>query len=135
MMVKIATLYANIKFKQSHSVLVYYRRTAGSIYLVRRVDFDNDKLKNYKFLLKDEKNWLNRLIIQSRIQCYLSNNKVYKIVCNLSYWIYLKDIVLYLPKICGVFSRVNIDVKLHQNHYNDLKYKSDQISNIYRNDP
>ena len=45
MMLKIATSYSNVKFIQSNNVYIYYRRTAGSIYLVRAVDYDNDKLK------------------------------------------------------------------------------------------
>lgn len=127
MVVKIAGLYSDVKFMQSPKVLIYYRRTSGSTYLIRGSDFDRDKLQIFNYMLSTEKGWFNKIAIQSRIQCYLSNNKVYKIVYNLNYWIYLKDIALCFPVIIWTFFKINVNIDIHQNHYNELKIKSDRL--------
>lgn len=127
MMVKIAETYENIKFKQSDNVYVYYRRTAGSTYLVRGSDFDNDKLKVFHEMLSHENSFIGKLLLKSRISCYLSNNPLYKKMFNLNYYVYLFRIVGNLLTVMKRYSELRIDESMHKLHYFHIKTESEKF--------
>lgn len=117
MMVKIANSYENITFTQAKKVYVYYRRTSGSTYLVRGSDFDKDKLQVFDYMLSNEKNWLDRLILKNRIYCYKLDNSLLKKLLNVGYYLYLFKVAVHLRPIAQACSEAPSDKLAHQAHY------------------
>lgn len=124
MMVKIAETYDDIKFKQADEVFVYYRRTAGSTYLVRGSDFDNDKLKVFNEMLSNENTLLGKFLLKNRIKCYLSDNLLYKKMFNFNYYLYLLRIVACSLILIKRYLKVRVDVDMHKAHYLYLRSES-----------
>ncbi|NVZ53608.1 glycosyltransferase family 2 protein [Pseudomonas sp. B6002] len=117
MIVKIANSYENITFAQANKIYIYYRRTSGSTYLIRGSDFDLDKLKAFDYMLSNEKNWLDRLILKNRIYCYKLNNTPMKKILNIGYYLYLFKAIVNLRAITQACSKSPSDTHLHQAHY------------------
>jgi len=130
MMVKISDSYENISFYQSSEIYVYYRRTAGSTYLVRGSDFDLDKLKVFNYMLSHETKWLKRLLLKNRIYCYNLDNKILKKILNLGYYIYSFQTIARAPAIYKAYSKVPSNIAVHQAHYDHItKNAHDFINN------
>ncbi|WP_025856926.1 glycosyltransferase family 2 protein [Pseudomonas sp. CHM02] len=117
MMVKIAHSYDNINFVQTKEVYVYYRRTSGSTYLIRGSDFEKDKLKAFEYMLSNEKNWLDRIILKNRIYCYKLDNTLLKKLLNIGYYSYLLKLTANAFTIAKACSESPSATQAHQAHY------------------
>ena len=67
MHVKMAERFAPLSFAQSPLVHIYYRRTAGSTYLVRSAAFDKDKLAVFGYLRDHVARGVERLLMSNRM--------------------------------------------------------------------
>lgn len=133
MMVKIADSYANISFYQSSEIYVYYRRTAGSTYLVRGSDFDLDKLKVFNYMLSRETKWLKRLLLQNRIFCYNLDNKILKKLLNAGYYIYFFQTIAHALPIYKAYSKAIPNIAVHQAHYDYITKNAHDFINANQN--
>jgi hypothetical protein len=124
MMVKVAEEFQNVKFHQLDEVLVYYRRTTGSTYLVREDDFSLDKLAIFNYLLKNEKTWFKRFLLSNRVWCYKSKNFFLKRCLNLNYFIYSIRVGISFFQILSKIRNTDLNLTFHQNHYRELVYKA-----------
>lgn len=118
MMVKVAEEYPETGFQQLNEVIVYYRRTSGSTYLIREVDFNNDKVILFKHLIDSEKSAIKRVLLRNRLWCYQATNPLIKKLLNINYYIYLMRMVLTIPSILSEYRRLNTFRDAHQTHYN-----------------
>lgn len=121
MMVKVTEEYRDVSFLQLNEVLVYYRRTSGSTYLIRENDFNTDKVVIFKHMIKNERRFFNRLLLKNRLHCYESKSKWLKKLFNLNYYLYLYRLLLNLPRVVWSFTQYNSDHHLHQLHYEKIK--------------
>lgn len=127
MLVKIAHTYENISFHQSNEIYVYYRRTSGSTYLVRGSDFDLDKLKVFNYMLLRETNWLKKLILKNRVYCYKLNNKTFKKLLNVGYYIYAFQTAMNALPIYKAYSKNPSNTATHQAHYDFITTSARQF--------
>jgi hypothetical protein len=128
MMVGVAKEYPETTFKQSKNVLVYYRRTSGSTYLVRGSDFENDKVKVFRHLINNEKSWMGRILLKNRLWCFLTDNKFKRRCLNLNYLVYVFNLVPNIFALVKMYREVNINVESHIKHYAVIKQRSDEMA-------
>ncbi|MEN9659562.1 MAG: hypothetical protein RL571_3027 [Pseudomonadota bacterium] len=98
-------------------VLVYYRRTAGSTYIVANQRFVKDKIQMYDELIKNETNIIERLRLSSRRFCFKSQNRWVNKFTNLDMYFFLTSFALKFFSIIKQESAVNLFVNQHQQHY------------------
>jgi glycosyltransferase involved in cell wall biosynthesis len=125
--VAIARQFPTHHFQLIDAVLVYYRRTAGSTYIVANQRFVKDKILVYNDLIKQEPKWLERLRLQSRKACFRMKHKVLSKILNLDMYFFGAALLLNLKKIYSTHSKVNITVARHLSHYSQIKHNAEQL--------
>jgi hypothetical protein len=125
--IKMAEVFRPLRFFQSSLVYVYYRRTPGSIYLVRGGEYDKDKLKAFNYLFENDKGYVGRLLLANRMYCYRSNNRFKKTFLNLSYYLYAFNIIINLWRILPAYFRFNTCLSKHQAHYNFIRTQASKV--------
>jgi glycosyltransferase involved in cell wall biosynthesis len=129
--IRMAEIFSPLRFFQSKLVHIYYRRTAGSIYIVRRTRYDLDKLSAFEYLKSNEKNRWKRHLLGNRIFCYRSESRFIKIVFNLNYYLYVFRVLMKLWKIVPEYCKFDSDVERHQGHYDMINAKARKARNAF----
>lgn len=127
--IKMAEMLTPLKFIQIEKIFVYYRRTKNSTYIIKNIQFNQDKLDIYNYLIKSEKNVIERFILINRRQCFFINNRFLKRVLNISFYRYGLNILVKFPKILSKLKNFNTQNEKHQSHYdlivaNAIKFKT-----------
>jgi glycosyltransferase involved in cell wall biosynthesis len=115
--VKMAELYAPIKFLQLERVFVYYRRTSNSTYLVKNLQFNQDKLKLFDHLIASESDVFGRFLLRNRVFCFNLQNQYLKRVLNLNYYLYGFSVLLRIFQILKKLVVFDAQLDQHQMHY------------------
>ena len=115
--VAISRQFPKYQFKLIDEILVYYRRTTGSTYVVASERFKKDKNKLYDDLINNECNWFERLRLKSRKSCFSMNGRIKRIITNLDAYFFGFSMLMRLPKIVAINSTLKFDVDRHQDHY------------------
>jgi glycosyltransferase involved in cell wall biosynthesis len=102
-------------------VLVYYRRTAGSTYIVANQRFIKDKIKIYDDLIHHESQWLERLRLKSRRFCFKSQNPWINKIANIDFYLFMLACLGRLNSIIKSRRNLASDLSRHQNHYSYIK--------------
>jgi hypothetical protein len=119
--IEIARQYPESRFQLINKVLVYYRRTAGSTYIIANKRFDKDKNKIYDGLIDFEESLVERARLIGRKYCFNIKNKVLGKILNFDFYFFGISCLLNLRKIYSLNKTVNYDVSRHQKHYTDIK--------------
>lgn len=86
--IKMSETYSPLKFKQIDKIFIYYRRTNNSTYIIKNDVFSNDKIAIFKYLINNEKRFLNKIFLKNRLFCFNLSNKYLKRLLNLNIYIY-----------------------------------------------
>ncbi|WP_408098760.1 glycosyltransferase family A protein [Peredibacter sp. HCB2-198] len=121
MMVKVTEEYKDVSFHQLDDILVYYRRTSGSTYLIRENDFNSDKVIIFNHMIKNETGFFKRLLLKNRVQCYQDKSKWFKKFCNLNYYFYFLRLLITSPYVLWDFLRFNSNLHQHIQHYKKIR--------------
>ena len=114
---KMAEVYSPLRFIQKNNILIYYRRTNNSTYLIKNKTFTEDKIKIFNYLIDTEKNWFNKLLLQNRIFCFNLKSRYLKIILNLNYYIYGLFFLGNIFKINREVKNIQVDIKKHKMYY------------------
>jgi hypothetical protein len=112
------------KISLINSVLVYYRRTPGSTYIIANQRFIEDKVKIYDDLIRSESNPIEILRLKSRKFCFNSKNRLINKILNLDFYYFSFNIFQNLPKILNSERKINIRVCDHRRHYEHIKFRA-----------
>lgn len=115
--VAIARQFPKYQFKLIDQILVYYRRTAGSTYIVANERFKKDKNKIYDDLIDNESNWLERMRLKSRKSCFSMNARIMRVIGNVDAYFFGFSVLIRLRKIVLINSALKLNVNRHQDHY------------------
>jgi hypothetical protein len=126
--IAIARQYPERKFQLINYVLVYYRRTSGSTFLVASDRFINDKVLMYSDLIINENNLIERLRIKSRKICFLFQNKFLNKIFNLDFYFFIISFTYRIIDIIRGMLSLNLQVNKHKAHY----YYINKLSNKLR---
>jgi glycosyltransferase involved in cell wall biosynthesis len=114
--IAIARQFPKYQFKLIDEILVYYRRTAGSTYIVANERFKKDKHKIYDNLIDNEDNWLERMRLKSRKLCFSMNVKIIRMISNLDAYFFAFSVLLRFREIVVINSALKLNLDRHQDH-------------------
>ena len=129
--IKISEIYSPLKFKQIDKIFVYYRRTDNSTYIIKNDIFSNDKIAIFKYLINNEKNFLNKILLKNRLFCFNLSNRYLKKIFNLNVYIYGLKILLNYYSINKRIKSIEINYDKYQSHYDLISNNSDSIYNNF----
>ena len=127
--IAIARQFPAFKFQLIDKVLVYYRRTQGSIFIVVNDRFKKDKEKIYDDLIQNEKMLIERIRLVSRKICFKIDNRVINKLFNLDFYLFSLS---FLAKSFEIFRKEKnlvISTDFHQNHYSEIRLKAIEFRN------
>jgi hypothetical protein len=115
--IAIARQFPERRFMLIDKVLVYYRRTAGSTYIVANQRFIRDKIKMYDDLILNEVNWMERLRLSSRKFCFKSQNYWINKFLNLDLYFFIVSFASQIGNIVKRQRMLDLCHDQHQFHY------------------
>jgi len=130
--IKIAEIYKPLKFLQLDEVVVYYRRTMNSTYIIRFDTFNNDKNALYNYLILNEKNVIKRCLLKNRLFCFNSKNKIIGLLFNLNYYLYFFRLILNIFKIIQRYKKFSFDITIHQQHQQLIWKRASSLLDKYK---
>ena len=122
--IAIARQFPILKFELIDKVLVYYRRTQGSIFIVENDRFKKDKESIYNDLIKKEQNLIERIRLSSRKFCFKTDNRAINKLFNVDFYLFGLSFLLQFFKIFQKEKSLAISVDLHQKHYSEIRLKA-----------
>lgn len=122
--IKIAELYRPLKFAQIDKIFVYYRRTAGSAYLIKNTEFSRDKKDILRYLMGVDSGVLSRFLLANRLFCFDLKNRYLKLILNLNIYVYAIRILLNARKTIAKFFGFDAEPARHQAHYDFIRSKA-----------
>lgn len=125
--VAIAREYPQHRLSLIDQVLVYYRRTTGSTYIVANQRFMKDKLQLYADLIQNEPNFWERLRLKSRRYCFESQNRWVNKLLNLDWYLFLLASATQVFKLYPQDATLNRSVQAHQQHYSQIRANADAL--------
>jgi glycosyltransferase involved in cell wall biosynthesis len=125
--VAIARQFPERRFELIDQVLVYYRRTAGSTYIVANQRFVKDKIKLYDDLIKYESSWIERIRLASRRLCFKSKNSLVNRLANLDFYFFALSCASRVFCIIRQSKVLNIHLDKHQQHYVRIRSSAVEI--------
>lgn len=133
LLIAIAEKYNSVKILQINKIFIYYRRTAGSTYIVKRTKFDTDKINIFNYLKNSEKSFLKRILIEIRSKCHLNTNRVLKRLLNFNLYIYLIRVLFSIRRILNEYKAFNIQTlsTTHQKHYDLISSQAQEVLNEF----
>lgn len=128
--VAIARTFPERRLKLIDNVLVYYRRTQGSTFIIANKRFLLDKNKIYDDLICEESSIFGKMRLQSRKFCFNLKNPYLSKIINLDAYYFLISV---LSRWCMVKKwnrKININIALHSKHYQQIKMRAVVFSSI-----
>lgn len=121
--IAISREYPKAEFELIDRVLVYYRRTSGSTYIVENVRFSNDKINIFNDLIDRERATFRKLRLRSRKFCFKLKNKFLRKILNLDLYFFAISWLVRAPKIAKLGNSMTFNLQLHKNHYSNIRHE------------
>lgn len=122
--VGIAREYPNRQLMLINHVLVYYRRTPGSSYIVANQRFIKDKLQLYDDLIKEEAKHSERMRLKSRRFCFKMQNRWVNKFLNIDWYLFLISCGAKIYKIYKNEKLLDLSVEAHRKHYSKIRSRA-----------
>ncbi|MDP2782155.1 glycosyltransferase family 2 protein [Devosia sp.] len=123
--VKMAERFTPLSFSQSPLVHIYYRRTAGSTYLVRSAAFDKDKIAIFRYLRDHVARGFERLLISNRMFCFRQTSPWKRRLLNLNYLVYGTRAALHGLSILSEYRQLKPELEKHRLHYQSIRTRAE----------
>ena len=130
--VAIARQYPDRQFQLIDQVLVYYRRTAGSTYIVENQRFVRDKMQMYSDLIRFESHWIEIVRLASRKWCFKANNRWLNKFMNIDLYFFALSYLYRLRPILAKNRDVNMHLEQHQQHYASIKLTAATVPHLLK---
>lgn len=116
--------YWPLKTLLADVVLVYYRRTFNSTYLIKSNSFNKDKLELFRYLIEKKQAFFSRFLLRVRLMFYLKNKNLLSYFLDPNYLIYgVKVWIKLFIVLCRVY-KLPINYKNHRKHFELIKFRS-----------
>lgn len=127
--VSIARQFPERQFRLIDEVLVYYRRTAGSTYIVANKRFFKDKILMYHALIQYENNWIEGVRLRSRLFCFKTQSRWMNKLLNMDLYFFALSCAYRVLAIVEQITALKMRVELHQKHYAFIQTNVKRIQN------
>lgn len=119
--VAIARQFPKRRFSLINEVLVYYRRTAGSTYIVANKRFTRDKIKIYGDLICKETSWVEKIRLANRRFCFKSQSRWVNKLFNFDFYFFALSYVSQMFGIALYKNNIKKHLYQHRQHYTGIK--------------
>jgi len=119
--IAIARQFSDQRFALIDKVLVYYRRTPGSTYIVANQRFIKDKLQVYDDLIKHELSLIEQFRLSSRRFGFKMQNRWINKFLNIDLYFFIFSFVFKFFSVFKLEKSINLYVDKHQQHYMQIK--------------
>jgi glycosyltransferase involved in cell wall biosynthesis len=119
--VAIAREYPGRRLSLIDPVLVYYRRTPGSTYIVANQRFVKDKMQVFNDLIINEPSLWERLRLKSRRYCFESQNRWVNKLLNLDWYLFVLACGTKVLSVYRQETKLDISVEAHRGHYSRIR--------------
>jgi glycosyltransferase involved in cell wall biosynthesis len=117
----IAREFPERRLKLIDQVLLYYRRTPGSTYIVANQRFVKDKINIYDDLIQHEVRWIDRMRLTSRKFCLKSQNRWINKLLNIDFYFFSLSCACKILEIFMYRSNLKTSLHLHRRHYINIR--------------
>lgn len=128
----IARQFPECRFKLIDRVLVYYRRTAGSTYIVASQRFIEDKIKVYDDLIFHEASQIERVRLLVRRFCFKSQDYWISKLINLDLYFFMASFIYHIGRITKWQRGLNINLEKHRQHYSHIRVAATQARRSFK---
>ena len=125
----IARKFQEYRFKLIDEILVYYRRSSGSTYIIENERFAKDKINIYDDLIKNESIPIERLRLNSRLFCFKFRNHWINKLINLDIYFFAFSCACNVLLILKQLMILKIPVAKHKDHYAYIQKKAMESRN------
>jgi len=129
MQLAISRYYPTYKVNYLNKVLVYYRRTAGSTYIVANNRFVIDRLKIFKELIQNSSNFISRIRLESRLLAFKTSNNYFSRIINIDLYIFFIESLFQIHNICSQFLKLHLNINQHKYHLEIIERKASDFKN------
>lgn len=126
--IALAENYPESKFELVDKVFVYYRRTAGSTYIVAQGRFYNDKINVYNYLIEKEDILFRKILLMNRLYLFKLGSKFANKFFNFSFYIYLLKVIIQSFQIASFYKKSDFQFACHEKHYDLIKQNADSVT-------
>jgi glycosyltransferase involved in cell wall biosynthesis len=131
----VAKQFPHLKLKLLNEVLVYYRRTPGSTYIVWNKRFVDDKNKIFTDLILNETSLFERIRLKNRRFCFNLRSRFFQRFFNLDIYLFLFNSLFMCRAVYLMQAGVNIPMSMHEQHYQMIKKSASQYPGTNKNPP
>jgi glycosyltransferase involved in cell wall biosynthesis len=122
--VAIAREFTNHRISLINNVIVYYRRTTGSTYIVENDRFTKDKIRLYSDLITNEAEFTERLRLLIRRFCFKTKSPWINKIANIDFYIFTMNCVINMFKIIDGERNFSHHISDHQQHYFEIQMRA-----------
>jgi glycosyltransferase involved in cell wall biosynthesis len=133
--IEIARQFPDKRLQLINKVLVYYRRTEGSTFIVANKRFINDKNKIFDDLIVNEKNIFERIRLKSRKFCFNLETKVLKKILNIDLYLFVLISLIKIGIIYLSHREIRINLNTHKKHYLKIKQRAQNFEKKIYDEP
>jgi glycosyltransferase involved in cell wall biosynthesis len=122
-LIAISTLKPSAQFRLSSEVLVYYRRSLGSTYLVASNRFQRDRRNIFDYLIQSASNRLEGWLLRNRRFCdHLA--RPWNRLLNISFYLFVFRVSTVLVPTVRSFYRREMALDEHVHHYDTIRSRA-----------
>lgn len=125
--IAIARQFPEHKFQLIDQTLVYYRRTAGSTYIVANQRFTKDKIKIFDDLIEQDHNRIELIRLKNRKSCFNIKNRYLKKLLNLDLYFFFISCITHSAEIFIKQKTFNPHIAKHQDHYKKIQSSAIEV--------
>ncbi len=115
--IAIAREFHQHRFILIDKILVYYRRTTGSTYIVANKRFMKDKVKIYDDLIQNEDSLIERIRLFNRKLCFKKQNRWINKLFNLDMYFFSISCLMRIIKIARCNNKIEKNISKHVKHF------------------
>ncbi|MDF2534527.1 MAG: glycosyltransferase, family 2 [Bacillales bacterium] len=118
--IKIAEVYPETKYQVIPKVMVLYRRTEGSTFIVKKNAFYYDRVMLFEYLINNEKSIWNKFLQKNRLFCFKLNNSFLRQIFNIDYYLYIIKFAVKYKPIMKRLKEADINFDEHQQYLDKI---------------
>lgn len=134
LLIKMSEEYNPLTVVHTSEVMIYYRRTSNSTYIVKNNSFNDDKVEIFEYLISKAETPIDRFMLRNRLKCFQMHNKYLRRILNLNYYSYGIKILFNSVSILRKYRKVDMDIDLHQKHMNYIIERSKTVLESYNSE-
>lgn len=127
MWLKMAFENENLKYKFIPKIVLLYRRTEGSAYIIKKNEFYYDRIKLFEYVIKTDNNLLTKLIQYNKMYCFKSENPIVSRYFDIGNYSVKMAIFLRRNQTRKIIEFLKPDIEINKKYYEKIVIESNEL--------